>query len=122
MDKSDKKKMIEAYKVMQHPMGVFFIGLETLPTEEPKVLIQAAPNLKAAINGNQVKLRGGFHPYRELLADWKVFGEAAFEIKILEELEYDEDVPDKDYKDELEILKELWIDKFLENGIRQYKR
>lgn len=52
--------------------------------------------------------------------DWKEYGESSFTIKILEKLEYDEDESKTDYSEELEILKMVWKEKLLNEGIEFY--
>lgn len=122
MERSEKKKLIETYKNTQHPMGVFCI-IKKVPIEnDPRVYIQTAINFKANFNSAKMKLNSNFHPNKELQKDWSTYGEEAFEVKILEELAYSDDVPNADYSEELEILKLLWEDKFKADGIRLYEK
>lgn len=122
MEKSEKKKMIEAYKNTQHPMGVFCIMKKEPIANDPRVHVQIAKNFKAIINSTKMKLNSNFYPIRELQNDWRLYGEDAFVIKELEELEYTKDDPNADYSDELEILKLMWEDRFKADGIRKYER
>lgn len=122
MEKSEKKKMIEAYKNTQHPMGVFCIMKKEPIENDPRVHVQTAKNFKAIINSTKMKLNSNFYPIRELQNDWRLYGEDAFVIKELEELEYTKDDPNADYSDELEILKLMWEDRFKADGIRKYER
>ena len=47
-----------------------------------------------------------------MLADWKEYGEQAFEMKVLEQLPYDEKEENKmDYTKELQELQLKWISK-----------
>ncbi|GAB6108431.1 GIY-YIG nuclease family protein [Fusibacter bizertensis] len=122
MEKNEKKKRIEAYKNTFHPMGVFCI-IKKVPVEnDPRVYVQTAINFMANFNSAKMKLNSNFHPYKELQSDWNTYGEEAFDIKILEELAYSDEVPNADYSEELEILKMLWEDKFRADGIRPYEK
>ena len=122
MERSEKKRLIEDYKNTQHPMGVFCIIKKEPIENDPRVHIQIATNFKAILNSTLMKLNSNFHPIKELQNDWNLYGEDAFEIKVLEELEYSKDDPIADYSDELEILKLLWEDKYKFDGIRTYEK
>lgn len=122
MERSEKKRLIEDYKNTQHPMGVFCIIKKEPIENDPRVHIQIAKNFKAILNSTLMKLNSNFHPIKELQNDWNLYGEDAFEIKVLEELAYSKDDPNADYSDELEILKLLWEDKYMADGIRTYEK
>ena len=58
---------------------------------------------------------------RDLNKDWKRLGKDAFEVVILEKLEYDEDDQgSKDYSDELEMLYGEWQRKLRSEGTELY--
>ncbi len=122
MERSEKKRLIEDYKNTQHPMGVFCIIKKEPIANDPRVHIQTAKNFKAILNSTLMKLNSNFYPIKELQNDWNLYGEDAFEIKVLEELEYSKDDPFADYSEELEILKLLWEDKYKLDGIRTYEK
>lgn len=103
-------------------MGVFCIIKKEPIESDPRVHIQIAKNFKAILNSTKMKLNSNFHPFKELQNDWNLYGEEAFDINILEELEYTKDDPNADYSEELEILKLIWDDKFKANGIRSYEK
>lgn len=122
MERSEKKRMIEDYKNTQHPMGVFCIIKKEPIESDPRVHIQIAKNFKAILNSTKMKLNSNFHPFKELQNDWNLYGEEAFDINLLETLEYTKDDPNADYSEELEILKLIWEDTFKANGFRSYEK
>lgn len=129
MEKTKKKALIEHYKTMQHPMGVFMIRLKSDRLTDAtnnhhikKCHIRSANNLKSIMNSTKVKLASNFYPFRELQADWKLYGEEAFEVVILEELPYTKEDLNETYEDELEILRLMWEDKLQLEGYVAYKK
>ncbi len=64
--------------------------------------------------------RAGSYPNKELHKDLQALGADGFEIKILEQLENDEDEPKTDYTDDLELLKMIWIEKLTKENVEFY--
>ena len=126
MEKTKKKALIEHYKTMQHPMGVFMIRLKSDRVTDNHVIkkchIKSANNLRSVMNSTKVKLASNFYPFRELQADWTLYGEEAFEVEILEELPYSKEDLNETYEDELEILRLMWEDKLQLEGYVPYKK
>lgn len=105
---SDKKKELQAaYKIMKTDMGIFAIT----NTDTNKYFLVTTSNLKGKINSTSFQLRSGGHPNKELQRDWQQLGPDHFEIKILEQMEYDEERTDNDYSDDLELLKMIWTER-----------
>lgn len=99
-----QKQLREAYRTMKKPMGVYLF--RCLATG--KAYLGATPDLNGRINGTRFKLESGFHPCRNLLADWQTYGSDGFRVAVLEELPYDEkDEARTDYRDDLEALRDL---------------
>lgn len=114
---SERKKELQAqYKQMKPDMGI----LAVINKSEKRYLLEAAPNLKGKLNSITFQLKNGSHVNRPLQKDWDTLGEDGFEIVILEQLDYDEDESKTDYKDDLELLKMIWIDKLTEQGSQFY--
>lgn len=113
-----RKELKEQYKQMKPDMGVFAIKTKT----GSKYYIEAAPNLKGAINRNKFQLGTGSHPNRELQKEWKSLGEDGFAIEILEKLEYDKDESKSDYSEELELLRMIWEEKFIKEHMKAYEK
>lgn len=101
---------------MKPDMGLFIISSRL----SNKCFIESTADLKGAINGTKFKLEAGSHPNRELQKDWKKFGAANFDIKILEYLKYDKDESKTDYTEELSLLKMIWEENLLKQDMEFY--
>lgn len=112
-----KKELKEAYKQMKHQMGLMIIRSEF----SNKYYLESSQKIKGTINGTRFKLNANGHLYKELQRDWNKYGESSFTIEVLEELEYDEDDLKTDYKEDLVILKEIWMEKLNQKGLEMYK-
>ncbi len=114
-----KKEMKQRYKEMKTPMGVFIIKNNM----NGKAFIDVSKDTKSILNRDRFVLKMGMHRIKELQQDWKEYGEEAFVFDVLEYLPYDEKEEKKDYSEELEIMKMLWLEKLMENeGIELYKK
>ncbi len=107
-----KRQLKEEYKQLKKEMGL--IGATCLETG--RTYLEATNRTKASINKLLFTLKLGSHRCEELQREWSKYGEGAFEIKVLEVLEYDEREPDRDYTDDLELLKLEWIDRLKREG------
>ncbi len=115
----DRRKELKAqYKEMKPEMGIYIIKAKS----SNKCFIEAVKGLSATINGSIFKLKMGGFPNRELQREWKDQGLEAFDIEVLEHLEYDKDDDKTDYSEELTLLKMLWEDKLTQQGMVFYKR
>lgn len=113
-DRRDELK--QAYKEMKTEAGVFQIK----NTVNGKALVTATPNLKT-MEGKRFQLRMGSHKNAELQAEWKQFGEDAFEFEVLEALE-DKEQGALARQEALRLLEEKWLDKLQPYGDRGYNR
>lgn len=111
----DKKAAKLAYKASRRPIGVFLI--RNLVND--KVFVGSSMDLTAIFNRIRFQLAAGAHPVKDLEADWKRLGAAKFEFEIAEELVPREDM-NFDYKSELELLEDLWLEKLQPYGDRGY--
>ena len=102
----DKKQLIKEYKRQIQPMGIYQI--KNLANN--KIFLGSAKNLLGKINGQKFQLNLGSHPNEELQKDYTEIGEANFLFDVLDYLEPKED-NDYDYTEDLEILREMWIEK-----------
>jgi len=113
----DRKKELKAlYKNMKPDMGIFMIRSNF----SNKCYIEGTQDLKETINGTRFKLNFGNHPNKGLQKDWKEHGEESFTIELLENLPYDKDESKTDYSEELAILKMVWEEKLLKEGMELY--
>jgi hypothetical protein len=96
-------------------MGVFQIANKL----NGKVFIDSSTNLPGKINRHRFALNLGQHKSRLLQAEWKEFGEDAFEFEVLEDVTPRDD-PNYDYKSDLETLEDLWLEKLKPYGEKGY--
>ncbi|NLT58350.1 MAG: GIY-YIG nuclease family protein [Clostridiales bacterium] len=114
MASSERKKQLKAQYLAARPeMGILM--LRCLPTGT--VYLQAAPDVKGRLNRVVFSLNFGNHYDRALQEAWNQHGEAAFEISVLDTLDYDEDPARLDYREDLETLLQVWLEK-LEGSVR----
>lgn len=108
MDNQRKRELKEEYLNNRPPMGV--LSFRCIPTGERFLL--ASRNIPGDTNGVAFKLNSGYHPNRHLLELWQRYGEDNFEVEILETLDYrDESDNSADYKDELNELRDLCLER-----------
>ena len=112
MSSERKKELQEQYKQMKPDMGI----LAVMNRNSKRCWLEATPNLKGKQNSVAFQLKNGSHVNRQLQKDWKELGEEAFRFVVLEQLEYDEDESKTDYREDLELLKMIWIDRLTEQG------
>lgn len=116
MDPNRKKELKELYKQMKPEMGVFVIRANA--TQQCHLV--ATNNLKGTINSARFQLNAGSYPQKVLQKDWRDQGAAAFTFEVLEKLKYDKDETKTDYSEELAILKMLWQEKLVQQGLKLY--
>ena len=113
---SNKQKELKRdYLQNQPPMGIYQI--RNLANE--KVLVGSSLNLPGIFNRRRLELDAGTHLNKALQADWKQFGSESFAFEILDELEPKE-APGHDYREDLALLEELWLEKLQPYGERGY--
>ncbi|MEL7649957.1 MAG: GIY-YIG nuclease family protein [Sedimentibacter sp.] len=99
-----KKELKELYKQTKSEMGIFAVQAK----DGGYCFLETTKNLKGKINSTRFQLQLGSHPNKDLQQKWNELGEEAFEIAVLEKLEYDKDESKTDYSEELSIMKMLW--------------
>ncbi len=113
-----KKELKQMYKEMKTPMGILIIK----NIENNRFLLHATTDTKSMINRDRFQLKAGSHRFKELQLDWNQYGEASFVFEVLEPLKYDEKEENKDYSEELEIMKMIWYEKLCKAGMEPYER
>ncbi len=103
------------YKNAPAPMGVFVIR----NTTSNRFQVRASRNLRGSLNRVRFEITPSTNPNVELLNDWKTLGPAAFEIRVLDELE-PKDVPGWDPDDDLEELRAMWHARLVGEGGNPY--
>jgi hypothetical protein len=89
-----------------------------------KMLIGASLDLPGIINRHKFQLKMGNHPNGALQAEWNEFGAEGFAFEILDEITPSED-PSHDYREDLALLEELWLEKlepYGESGYNEKKK
>lgn len=102
----DRKEALRQYKENPPLAGVFAVR----NVAEGKALVGATPNVAGRLNRERFSLEMGDHTSKQLQADWNRLGPDAFVIELLDEIEEPED-PATDLKEELEELRQMWIEK-----------
>lgn len=115
MTAETRAELRRRYKEEGRPMGVYAFRNAV----NGKVLVGASQNLPGAENALRFQLKLGNHRNRELQADWKAHGEAAFTWEVLDELALE---PGDDPRGELDALERLWLDDLRPHGDRGYNR
>lgn len=108
MDRSEAKK---DYKQTKRPMGIYRIR----NMRNGKSYVGFSTDLKAIINRHKAELNFGSHRNKELLGEWKLFGESSFKFEVLDELEHDENSKTNSVE-ELRTLHEMFVHKIQEAG------
>lgn len=115
----DKSAIKKAYKAARQPMGVYRIT----NTTNGKIFIGVSANIPARINRHKFELTCGSEGIKELQEDYNTFGPQTILFDTVDLLEPKED-PAYDYKDDLLLLAEMWIEKlqpFAERGYNDHK-
>ena len=104
MDAQKRRELKRQYQQTKPAMGVFavYCGGE--------IYIGWATDLRAALNGMEIRLQGGTYMNRRLQDAYKA-DPASFSAEQLEVLDYDKDESKIDYTADLIALQELWMEK-----------
>ena len=102
----DKKELKKSYKQTLTPMGVYQIK----NLVNGKIFIGSAKNIPGRINRHKFELKFGSEGIKELLDDYKKYGEENFSFEILDQLKPKDD-PLYNYSEDIKVLEELWIEK-----------
>lgn len=112
-----KSELKKEYKNRKIPMGIYQIK----NLNNGKVFIGSSANLDGIINRSRFALNYGSHRNIELQNDWKKLGENKFTFEVLDYLEPKEGET-IDYKEELVLLEQLWLEKIKPYGERGYNK
>ncbi|MFV0519048.1 MAG: GIY-YIG nuclease family protein [Lachnospirales bacterium] len=107
MDKQKRKDLVFQYMNTKKDMGVYSFYCKVIK----KHYIGYSQNTKATLNSYTFRLNANNHSCKELQDDWNKYGEDSFEVKVLENLEYDKEDDNKsDYTLDLtELLDSLCL-------------
>ena len=84
-------------------------------TKTGRSFVGTSPNVPARFNRHKSTLKHGVERNRELVEEWKTYGESSFEFELLDELEPDDAAPAERAK-ALETLAEMWVEQLTRAG------
>lgn len=111
-----RKELKKEYKQMKFPMGVFRIK----NIINGKEFIGSSPDLNAIWHSQKLQLDMGIHNNSRLQKEWTESGAGNFIYEILEVIEQTDDKVD--YKKEIKILEEIWLDRIRPFGEQGYNK
>jgi len=106
-DRKAKKELQAQYKEREITGGVFAIK----NTLNNKMLLAATTDMQASKNRFEFAQKTGSCVDMKLKNDWNTQGAGQFVLEILEELLKGDTQTDKEFKADVELLKELWLEK-----------
>jgi hypothetical protein len=112
---TSRSELKRAYKEVRPPMGVFVIR----NVRNGRFLLHATTNLKGGMNRLRVEITPSTNPNVALKTDWDTMGAAAFDVRVLDELE-PKDAPGWDASADLAELKALWHARLVAEGGTSY--
>lgn len=101
---SSRRELSRAYKERRQHGGVYTIT----NTRSGRYLIGHAANLASVRNHFDFAVTTGSAVHPKLRDDWAAFGAEAFRLDILEELDQKPDQSEAEFRDDLELLEQLW--------------
>lgn len=114
----DRRKELKLqYKEIIHPMGVYQIK----NVENGKVFVGSSMNLKGKANSYRSKLEFDSLHHKGLKEDIKAHGLNAFIFETLETID-PEEIPKEHWKEAVEDLEEIWLEKLQPYGERGYNK
>ncbi len=111
----NKSEIKKEYKEKVPTMGVYKIT----NLVNGKIFIAGSLNIPARINRHKFELKFGSEGIKELQSDYNQFGEDNIKFEILDELK-PKDEPGTDYKEEVELLEQMWTEKLQPYGEKGY--
>jgi len=107
MENSTKKALRSQYKDKEPAGGVFLIR----NTENNKILLDAATDIGSRKNRFEFSQKTGSCVEVKLQGDWTGQDSRQFIFEVLEELEKGKTQSQKDFKADIDFLKQIWLDK-----------
>ncbi|MFL1673658.1 GIY-YIG nuclease family protein [Paenibacillus dendritiformis] len=123
MDKQRKKELALAYQKSFRPMGVYQIR----NVKNGKILVDGTMDLEGAKNRLEFMKQTKMNGIPELKQDWDAYGGDCFVFEELDQIKpREESVADrselKKYRDEVDALLELWVEKLQPFGDKGYNK
>ncbi|MFD0670308.1 GIY-YIG nuclease family protein [Cohnella sp. GCM10027633] len=123
LDKQKKKELSAAYAQSPRAMGIYQIR----NTENGKVLVDGTLDLEGARNRFAFSRQTNMNSVFEYKDDWQTFGSSAFVFEELDRIAPREELAGdpnerKIYKQDVDALLELWLDKLQPYGDKGYNK
>jgi len=112
-DVKSKKELQAQYKEREIVGGVYVIK----NTLSNKILLKAATNLQGSKNRFEFSQKTGSCVDMKLQKDWNKDGGEQFVFEVLEELKKGETQTSKEFKDDIDVLKEIWLEKLSDKDL-----
>ena len=106
-DIQSKKELQEAYKEREIVGGVFVIK----NTLNNKLFLEATTDLNGAKNRFEFSQKTGSCTHMKLQGDWNKQGGGQFAFEVLEELVRSDSQTQDEFRADVNLLKELWLEK-----------
>lgn len=106
-NKQNRKEMIAEYKAKPESGGVFAIK----NTHSGKVFLDGVLNLEGSENRFRFSVKTDLCPLHQLKDDWNQYGKDSFEFQVLERLTIKEGQSQREFKEDIKTLKEIWQEK-----------
>jgi len=114
----DRRSLLKLqYKMRKKPMGVFQIVNQV----NGKRFIDSALDLDVIYNRHSFQLRLGVHRSSALQEEWNRYGAEHFTFEVLEKLD-DETAQTTNVSEQLQAMKEKWLNQLQPYGERGYNR
>lgn len=113
MDKEKKKEIQAQYKEREVIGGVYAIR----NTKKDKLFIDATVDMRGSKNRFEFALETGSCVHMKLQDDWAEQGGTQFEFVILEELKRGESQTSAEFKADVELMKQIWLEKLAEDDL-----
>lgn len=103
----EKKALKETYKTREIIGGIYKISC----TESGEFWIRSAKELDKIQNRFEFYLKTNNHPEPVMRKAWETYGGETFKFEVLEELKKKETQTDRDFKEDIKTLLEMWLEK-----------
>lgn len=111
----DRNEIKRAYKEQKPQIGIYKIENK----KTGKIFIGGSLNIQARFNRHRMELSTGSEEIRELLDDYKKYGEENFAFSIVDLIKQDDTEP-RNYKNELKDLLQMYLEELKPYGEKGY--
>jgi len=104
---TDKKELITQYKQRKVVGGIYAIK----NNQNGKMFIDGTTDIKGMQNRFSFSQKTGSCVNTKIHNDWSSYGCSSFSFEILDELAKKEEQTISEFREEIDLLKEIWLDK-----------